>query len=89
MNKLEIILENYIDEEFLIADGFDGAVIGITNDITNGCERLIYSISKSIEILMNRDDMDYETALEFFNFNVSGAYMGPNTPIWMDDEMFD
>jgi len=42
---LERILENYPDEEFLKADGFDDAVIGYNcNNMV-----LIYSISKCIE----------------------------------------
>jgi hypothetical protein len=27
--------------------------------------------------------MDYEEALEHFDFNVKGAYMGDKTPIWV------
>lgn len=44
---LEQIVENYYGEEFLKADGFDAAVIGLEeNDL-----RLIYSVSKCLEIL--------------------------------------
>jgi len=49
--KLESILENYPDESFLKADGFDEAVIGVDENSM----RLIYSVSKCIEIL--REDM--------------------------------
>ena len=30
--------------------------------------------------------MSYEEAVEYFDFNVEGAYMGEKTPIWVDDE---
>ena len=33
--------------------------------------------------------MDELEAQEYFDFNVSGAYMGEKTPIWVDDTMFD
>lgn len=36
---------------------------------------------------MVRDGMSYEEAIEYFDYNVSGAYVGEKTPIWVDDEM--
>ena len=29
--------------------------------------------------------MDYEEAVEFFDFNVTGAYVGENTPVFLED----
>ncbi len=75
----EEILEKYPDEDFLLADGFDEAIIGVDEKSM----RIIYSISKSIEILMK--DMSEEDAFEYFYYNVSGAYVGEKTPIWCDD----
>jgi hypothetical protein len=46
--KLESILENYPDETFLKADGFDDAIIGFDEHSL----RLIYSMSKCLDILM-------------------------------------
>ena len=76
---LEEILEKYPDEEFLSADGFNNAILGVEEKSM----RLIYSIAKCIEILM--EDMSEEEAFEYFDYNVSGAYMGEKTPIWCDD----
>lgn len=76
---LENILENYSDETFLKADGFDEAIIGVDESSM----RLIYSTSKCIEILMR--DMSETDAIEYFDFNVSGAYVGEKTPIWCFD----
>lgn len=76
---LENILENYSDETFLKADGFDEAIIGVDESSM----RLIYSTSKCIEILMR--DMSETDAIEYFDYNVSGAYMGEKTPIWCFD----
>ena len=79
MNKLERILQEYDGEELLIADGFDDAVIGI--DYSS--KRLIYSITACVKILCR--DMSEEDAVEYFFFNVAGAYVGERTPIWCVD----
>lgn len=80
---LDKILEWYSDEDILKADGFDNAIIGV--DDSFGDIRLIYSVSKCIEILS--EDMDEEEAVEFFDFNVKGSYVGVNTPIWCVDNL--
>lgn len=89
MTKLEIILEQYSDEELLSADGFNDALIGVTYDKHVSACRLVYSRSKCIDILIKRDSMSFEEAEEFFDFNVDGAYVGRKTPVFVDDEMFD
>jgi len=38
----------------------------------------------TIDILIS-EDMTEEDALEYFYYNVSGAYVGEKTPIWCDD----
>ena len=78
---LDKILEWFPEEDILKADGFDEAIIGIeTNEM-----RLIYSVSKSIQILCR--DMNEEEAVEFFDFNVRGSYVGDKTPIWCVDDL--
>jgi hypothetical protein len=78
---LDKILEWFSEEDILKADGFDEAIIGIeTNEM-----RLIYSVSKCIQILCR--DMDEEEAVEFFDFNVRGSYVGDKTPIWCVDDL--
>jgi len=79
MTTLEQIFENYYEQDFLIADGFDDAVIGV--EINSMC--LIYSVSKCIEILQKH--MSEEDAIEYFEYNVSSAYVGEQTPIWCYD----
>jgi len=32
---------------------------------------------------MNRDGMSYEEAIEYFDFNVTGAYVGEHTPMFI------
>jgi hypothetical protein len=75
---LNKIIDAYPEEEFLKADGLDEAVIGIEEDEM----RLVYSVDKCIEIFMSQG-MEYDEALEFFDYNVRGAWMGDKTPIWV------
>jgi hypothetical protein len=78
---LDKIVEWFPEDEVLIADGFDDAIIGIDDNSM----RLIYSVSKCIEILSK--DMDEEEAVEYFDFNVRGSYVGEKTPIWCTDNL--
>ena len=83
MTRVDEIVEMYSDESFLTADGFDEAIIGVDESSM----RLIYSVTKCLEILQAQG-MDETDALEYFSYNVSGAYMGEKTPIWCNDNMF-
>ena len=82
MNMLEEILEYYKNDSFLKANGFDDAVIGV--EISEPM-RLIYSVKKVIETLITEDEMSLEDALEHFEYNIRGSYVGEQTPIWCDD----
>jgi len=85
MNNIDRIIETYPDSKFLIADDFDDAIIGVDEK----SNRVIYSITKCLNILVKKDNMCYTEAYEYFEFNVSGAYVGENTPIWCDDIIFN
>jgi hypothetical protein len=76
---IDKITEYYQDESFLRADGFDEAIIGVDENEM----RLVYSVSKCIEILCK--EMTQEDAIEHFYYNVSGSYVGDKTPIWCYD----
>lgn len=82
---LKGIISYYEDEEFLLADGFDDAVIGVDESTM----RIIYSSGKCIEILMLQSEMLLDQAIEFFDFNVKGSYVGDKTPIWCDDMYYE
>ena len=79
MTNKELIMLRYDDGDFLIADGFDDAIIGF--DEQNW--KIVYSVRKCIDILMN--DMSEIDAMEYFAYNVSGGYVGEMTPIWNYD----
>ena len=81
------LLESYEEEQLKFADGFDEAIIGIHDNFTKK-PIVIYSKKKCIKILMD-NGMTYEEAIEYFDFNVSGAYVGEDTPIWCDDMILE
>ena len=62
----------------LLADGFEEAYIGVCLRFNTALAA--YDYDKCIDVLMKRDGMSYEEAVEFFEFNTAGAYVGPSTP---------
>jgi hypothetical protein len=70
------------NEEALLADGFEDAIIGVAERCGQP-SLVVYDCNKCIEILMQRDGMDQEEAMETFTFNTTGAWMGENTPLFM------
>lgn len=70
-------------------DDLDEAIIGPASIWTNKTqvEVLVYNAEVIRNILMSRDGMDFEEAREFIEFNIEGAYIGPDTPIlvWPND----
>jgi len=66
----------------LLADGFEDALIGFGYQFTYPIA--VYNREKCIEILMDRDGMDDEEAIEYFDFNVSGAWAGESTPVFLE-----
>lgn len=72
--------EDLDHEGLLFADGFDEAILGVAERI--GMEAVVaYSTPKIIEILSR--DMTEDEALEYFEFNILGAYVGERTPIFI------
>tara|TARA_R110000787_G_scaffold9962_1_gene34346 strand:- start:900 stop:1115 length:216 start_codon:yes stop_codon:yes gene_type:complete len=63
------------------ADGFDEAIIGIGSRCSQP-DIIAYDVKKCIEILMNQGMTD-EEAVEYFEFNVVGAWVGEETPIFV------
>lgn len=70
------------NEEALICDGFDDALIGVAERINLG-PVAAYDVNKIINILITRDGMNLEDALEHFQYNIIGSWMGENTPVFI------
>jgi len=69
-----------IDPTILIADGYDDCIIGLT--FRDDELVALYSADRILEKLAQ--DMTDIEALEYFEYNIEGAYMGVKTPkyIW-------
>lgn len=67
------------NDSMLFADGFDDALIGIVEQFGRPPVAL-YSYDMCITILMERDGMEEEEAIEYLEYNTLGAYVGENTP---------
>lgn len=82
-HSLSEILENCLgeDENVLLADGFEDAFLGIGRQF--GKPFAVYDREKCLNVLM-KDGMDYEEAVDYFCFNVEGAYVGEQTPIFLE-----
>ena len=77
-DKINYLLSE--DENIVLADGFEDAFIGIGRQ-QFGKPIAIYDRLKCIKILMK--DMSEEEAEEHFQFNTEGAWVGEQTPIFL------
>jgi len=71
----DILQEN----ELLTIDGHDSAIIGVVED-TLGM-RVLYDTNKITANLV-KGGMTFEEAVEYFDFNILGAYVGKNGPMY-------
>ena len=77
----ERILNSQEFGEMVLFDGFEDAFVGIAQRF-NDWPIAVYDKSKVIATLM--EDMTHEDAIEYFEFNVIGAWVGDNTPVFIE-----
>jgi hypothetical protein len=70
-------------DKIRLADGFEDAFMGIAESFRSK-PKALYNSEKCIDVLMERDGMSYEDAMEFFSFNVEQAYIGEYTPAFFE-----
>jgi hypothetical protein len=82
MNLKEKLNEHIGDDySILLADGLDEAFIGIGWQFNTPLA--VYDRDKCIEILESQG-MTPEEAQEYFYYNTQGAYVGEQTPIFIE-----
>lgn len=69
------------DDELIVADGFDDAIIGVVSRCGSPTA-VCYDERKCIEILM-AEGLSEEDAMDHFDFNVRGSYVGERTPFFL------
>ena len=75
------LMEALEENECLLADGFETALIGIAEGPNPVA---VYEINRMIEHLFTKEDITPEDAREYLEFNVIGAYVGEKTPLYID-----
>lgn len=83
--KLDCSLADYlanIEEDIVMADGLSDAFMGIGSIGPNGHTVAVYDSMRVIENLM-KNGMSQDEALEYYEFNIAGAYVGDKTPFFM------
>jgi hypothetical protein len=81
MKETQQVMKDSKDQT-MFANEFDEAIIGL--DTSYEIFRVVYDIDAIISILMERDEMTEEDALEHFSYNIQGSYVGKGTPIYVN-----
>ena len=68
-------------DQTMMANGFEEAIIGL--DTSGEVFRVVYDIDAIISILMERDEMTEEDAIDHFSYNIQGSYVGGGTPLYV------
>jgi len=87
---VDFIEERFDEEEIILFDGLEDAFLGVAtrfepivteNGDRGGTHRnfAVYSYERIIKGLV-KDGMDYEDAVDYYGFNIEGAYVGETTP---------
>lgn len=79
--EIEAAFVDMDEPDVLLMDGFDKAFIGYSQRNNNEPLLAVYSRSLMIDVLVERDGMTSEEAMEYIDFNCVGAWVGENTPI--------
>ena len=83
MNAIrEKISEDYPDLLVMDPEYLDAAILGVVTRM--GLEAVCYDTDKVIRLLMGHDKMTYEEAIEYFEYNMQGAWVGEHTPVFLE-----
>lgn len=79
----ELIGELNAEALCLEPEYFDGALIGYAER----CGMLVaaYSRKKCVELLVSNEEMTWEEAIEHFEFNILGSWVGEHTPVFITE----
>ena len=81
MKIREQIAENYPDLLVLDPEYFDDAIVGLVQRI--GMDVICYDKEKVLELLCVKEGMSYEDAVEHFEYNIIGSWVGDTTPVFL------
>jgi len=81
----EILL--YIKEQYpdaVLVTGFDEALLGVARKAEDVNWVAIYNADLIIDSIIEDNEISEQEAMEFYKFNISGSYVGPMTPMFID-----
>lgn len=81
MKNIYLTAIEEINPDAVVLTGFDDCIVGLCNTFEG--TRILYSERKIIESLSK--DMTEEEAIEYYEFNILGGYLGTFTPIFLMD----
>ena len=83
-NQAPIELQEYLAEDCLKLDGLNEAIVGVTSQ-----GYLVYDYEKIIKVFMKEpSNMEYDEAIEFFDYNVLGLEGNGNWVIMKNREYY-
>ena len=66
-----------------LADGFEKAFVGSTISAFSREQVALYDYDLCIKVLVKDQQMTEEEAIEYFDYNVIGSWVGEDTPIFI------
>ena len=87
-NRSDETIINRYGTPLTLMDGFDDAFMGVGMSFSQD-KMAVYDYDKVIEILVNEDEMTYDEAVEYFDFNIIGAYIGKETPVFIKRDTYE
>lgn len=78
-------LAEFFGDDLVFATNFDNSIIGVSL----GCNTrsVVYDAEKMAETLVTSENMTYEEAWEYLEYNTFSAYVGENTPIFVSTSL--
>jgi len=71
---------NELNDEALYPDGYENEIIGIV--MTYNRHLFLMDSDAIINKMINEEHITFEEAQEYFDYNIKGAYVGENTPVF-------
>ena len=81
--KRDDIVDMYGEELlFMEPHYFDKAIIGVVTQFNNVV--VCYDKNKVLALLVNKEGLTEDEAIEYFEYNIIGAWMGEMTPAFLE-----
>jgi hypothetical protein len=78
---MKAAIEEQLEDHMMVMEGYDNCIIGIGRRCGQ-LNVLVYSYEKVIKQLI-KEGLSEEDAVDHFDFNILGAYVGAGTPMFI------